>query len=128
MTKVAARGRVLALDGDLCFQNVVIAELEPAFEVLSCRNVPEALTVLGLPGEVRAVVADLHLGSGPGGINLLSYVRSLMPGCRRILLSGAADAGEVQTALDRGIAHVFIRKPWERGALLAAVGIRAGYE
>ena len=116
------RDRVLALDGDIFFRKAVAEELEPVFEVLSCRDVPEALTVLGLPGEVRAVVADLQLDSGPSGIDLLNYVRSLMPECRRILTSGAASGAEVEHALTRGVAHAVITKPWVRGDYLARLG------
>jgi response regulator RpfG family c-di-GMP phosphodiesterase len=67
-----------------------------------------------------AVVADLDLGPGPGGLELLEEARRRLRSCARILISGARPE-RVQPAIASGLVHDFVAKPWRPGQLLASV-------
>jgi DNA-binding NtrC family response regulator len=113
--------QVLVLDDDQLFRELVADELLGIFGVLACGTVQEALAALERNPDVVAVVADLRLDNGPSGAQLLSYVRRLLPGCRRVLVSGSAGADEVEEAIRKDSCQVFLHKPWGPGELLKAI-------
>lgn len=115
------RGKVLFIDDDQLFQQLAADELSAVFDVITCGSVEDALAALERALDLVAVVADLRLGTGASGAQLLAYVRRLLPRCRRILVSGSASADEVEEALTKAAAHLFLPKPWNPGQLMASI-------
>ncbi len=79
------------------------------YEVLTAHSAAQALAVLEAQ-HVDAIVSDQRMPRETG-ISLLRTVRDRWPDVVRILLSGAADADEVDGALRDGTVDCFLAKP-----------------
>ena len=71
---------------------------------------------------VDAVVSDYSMGEGEmSGLQLLERMRADHPQVLRVLLTGHADLHLALQALNRGVVHRFLTKPWEPRRLRAAI-------
>jgi two-component system, NtrC family, response regulator HupR/HoxA len=111
--------RVLVVDDLAAVRLAAVRELRVVFEVLQAASHAEAMAVLE-GHQVDGVVADLNLGPGPTGLDLLRQVRERWPAAVRILMSGNDNAA-IDAALADGTVATFLEKPWEPGAIKAAL-------
>jgi two-component system OmpR family response regulator len=93
--------RVLLLDDDDAARLTLAALLEDEFDVAEVSCLADARASLTNGTAFDLVLLDRHLGDGHG-IDLIPLVRSQLPRCKIIVVSGSAgqDDGEPATAAD----------------------------
>lgn len=98
-------------------------ELGPLFDVVPAATLDGALSALERPAlELRAVVSDLALhGDASAGIVLLQQARRRLPGCARILLTGALPPELAAAYVREGVVQRALAGPCRPGELLAAL-------
>ncbi|NMB76572.1 MAG: response regulator [Myxococcales bacterium] len=67
------------------------------------------------------VVISDYLMPGMDGVELLAEIRRRWPITRRVMLTGHADAGAIERAVNQGEIYRFLNKPWHPQQLLATV-------
>ncbi len=91
------------------------------YGLLTCNSGTDALALLEeSDNAIGVVVSDFRM-PGMNGIEFLSRVRALHPDTIRIVLSGYADAGMVQSAINQGEVYRFISKPWDDDELKTTI-------
>jgi len=113
--------RILIVDDEPLVRRAVTRALRSEFEIHAAESCEEALKIIDSSAPFDAVVADLSLGPGPDGIELLRAVRQRDPICARLLLSAWAELEVVTNAVSGGIAQRSVSKPWEPGELNRAI-------
>jgi CheY-like chemotaxis protein len=115
------RGRVLVMDDEplvLEMSGAVLRQL--GYAVTLSRSGAEAIVKyqIGLDTGTRfdAVILDLTVPGGPGGVETLARLREIDPGVRAILSSGYTDHPAVTNWASAGFA-AFIAKPYSLKAL-----------
>ncbi len=97
------------------------------FHVLTANSAADALATLE-NNAVDVIISDQRMPR-ESGVSLLGKVRERWPGVIRFLLSGAADAEEVDRAVAEGTVQLFLSKPVPgselRRHLVAALGSRS---
>jgi len=86
-----------------------------SYHLLQARNTREAFDLLALHG-ASVVISDLRMPD-LGGIEFLERVRRLYPEAVRIILSGRGDLETVSHAVNTGVVHKYVHKPWDDGEL-----------
>jgi DNA-binding NtrC family response regulator len=95
------------------------------FEVVTASSLKEAERALSEPsGSFEALVTDVMLGGNDRGTTLVPLARSRWPKIRVVVISGYAAEPEDTSAL-LGKRGAFLAKPFDRLALLTALGLRA---
>lgn len=90
--------------------------------VIATATPQEATTEMACDDETIAVaIVDLVL-PGASGTDFLRFLATEHPRVRRVVMSGAVPAEELRRALAAGIADAALDKPWDKEALVAAVG------
>lgn len=112
---------VLIVEDNPFIRKALDNELNSAFPVQVSENYAQAIICLKKPEHLIAVVSDLQMGLGPGGLELLEIVHQRAPSCKRILISGAIPNQEIANAIRNGIIHRFIAKPWKPGEVIMAI-------
>ena len=113
--------KALLVDDLATHGRLAYCELVRWFDVTVTGNAMEALILLE-EHRFDVVIAELNLGAGPNGIDVMRAVAETDPGARRVLMSKWLRAGR----LTRDAAHRFVLRPWPVGDLLAAaVGVQA---
>jgi signal transduction histidine kinase len=79
----------------------------------------EALAIAG-EAPLDVVVTDQRM-PGMSGVDLLEKLRRLRPDVAGIVLTGYADMGALESAINRAGAFRFLRKPWEPADILEAI-------
>lgn len=115
---------MLLVDDEPLVRKALIRELERDFELLEAGTCEEAKAILEKTPNIRAVVSDCHMGRGESGIDLLRHAAQAHPDLGRIVVSGSLEAAEGNRLVDDGVVHVFLKKPWNRCDLLAALRLR----
>jgi DNA-binding NarL/FixJ family response regulator len=98
----------------------VLAELDPAVEVVEADNAELAMAGLDASARVDLVLLDLVFPGGDGGLSLLAGVRNVRPEVPVVVLSGQDDPATVRQALDGG-AMGFISKRSATPVLVSAL-------
>jgi HD-like signal output (HDOD) protein/CheY-like chemotaxis protein len=76
---------------------------------------PDALEFIArVPADV--IISDLRMPVMMG-VEFLNHASGINPQAVRIMLSGYEDKGVVMNALSKALAHHYVLKPWEDGAL-----------
>jgi DNA-binding response OmpR family regulator len=120
-TDVSTARRALLVEDDDDVGGAFTKVLERAgFHVQRARSGTEAVAMLGSIGPVDAAVVDLVL-PGIGGLDVVRILRAAHPDCRIVAVTGLG-VPEVEAAFRTSGADVFLSKPVELTALLAAVG------
>jgi len=113
---------VLVVDDDVSMGRAIGREIMREFACREAHTFAEAFEVLVAEPCVGAVVSDLDLGGGPSGLDFLDVVRSRVPGCARILVTGSPLAeGDRSRLMGTGLAHHIVSKPWPPGAVRVLV-------
>ena len=116
----AARRCVLVVDDDDFVRKALARELA-GFEVVEAADYAQALRCLAERPDIGVVVADCDFGSGPNGIELMKQVSKLAPHVSRIMVSASVDESSGRALVAATVIRSFHSKPWEHGAVLAAV-------
>jgi response regulator RpfG family c-di-GMP phosphodiesterase len=93
--------------------------LRREFRVLKATNGAEGCRLMR-ENEVHIVMTDQRMPQ-ISGVELLSQVRLRYPQAVRLLFTGYADVEAIIAAINQGHVFRFIKKPWEREDLQAAV-------
>ncbi len=93
---------------------------EENYEVIGALDRQTALAECGTV-HVDAVVADMQLRR-ESGLALLDRIRGLMPGIKRILMSGAFESEEPFPVQIRGAVDAVLPKPFEASDLREILG------
>ena len=107
---------VICVDDDRGNLNALGRVLRPRFTVLLAANGEEALALLDETPDVAAVLADLRMPGLPGGA-LLARVAERRPECRRAVVTAYPDSDDLIAAINAGVLHYVITKPWKLGEL-----------
>jgi DNA-binding NarL/FixJ family response regulator len=102
----------------------VLAQLDPAIEVLEAGNCDDALTIAAREPDLALVLLDLRL-PGVSGLDGLEVLRERHPNVPVVVLSASEDRSEVMRALDLG-AMGFIPKTQPSKAMIAALRVVLG--
>lgn len=88
--------------------------------VISATSGKQALEVLQENEAPTIVISDFMMPE-MNGLELMRKIREKHPKSRRILLTGKADLATTLRALEDGIIHRYISKPWDSSRLLNTV-------
>jgi response regulator RpfG family c-di-GMP phosphodiesterase len=117
--------RVLLVDDHAGFLGSLRGLLGSRYEVLTASSGVQALATCQAHGPFALVVSDFAM-PGMTGVELLAELAERWPDTTRILLTGCADLGLAQEALERGAIFRYLTKPPQPPQLLADVA--AGVE
>lgn len=107
---------VICVDDDRSNLNALGRVLRSRFTVLLAADGEQALALLEQHPDTAAVLADLRMPGLPGG-ELLARVAERRPHCRRAVVTAYPDSDELITAINAGVLHYVITKPWKLGDL-----------
>ena len=96
-----------------------VLEDEERWRVHVAATGEEALAIAG-EAPLDVVVTDQRM-PGMSGVDLLERLRRLRPDVAGIVLTGYADMGALESAINRAGAFRFLRKPWEPADILEAI-------
>jgi CheY-like chemotaxis protein len=109
---VARLHRILLVDDETSVRTALHRSLEPeGYDVLEAGTAEAAIEVLR-ENAVDVVIAD-HCMPDMEGLELLDWCRTFCHDSMRVLLTGHAELGLALRAINGGIAHRFLLKPWD---------------
>lgn len=110
MSEPTSNLRVLVVDDEPMTGGAFRRTLASGYEVVTVTSAEEGIAKLE-QSQFCAVVSDTNLGSGMWGPEFLAQVAERWPGMGRVIMSGF-DSETAARALRSGVAHMFLRKPW----------------
>jgi CheY-like chemotaxis protein len=114
------RSLILVVDDEPLNRELLRRFLHRDHEVVEADGVDQALAVLeATQAPIRLIVCD-YLMPGRSGVELANEVRRRWPSIPVMLLTGFEGSDDVQDAVDQGLVHRLMTKPW-RGAQLRQV-------
>ncbi len=108
---------VLCVDDENSILDALERALKNYFKVLKCSHPQNALEMLRLHPEINVVLSDQRMPH-LSGLEFLEQVRSQYPKLARALLSGQVELEEISSAINKGLVHKFLLKPWENDQLI----------
>ncbi len=116
----AAKRTLLLLDDEPNILSALRRLFRPdGYHVLTANSANEAFALLSA-NEVQVVLSDQRMPE-MHGIEFLACVHEHYPDTVRMILSGYSDLVSVTQALERGVIHTFLTKPWNDEALRSDV-------
>ena len=114
------RGSVLVVDDDVAVGSAIRRTLRQ-FQVTYTQSTSGALACVAAGADFQAIVCDLHM-PGMSGMQFQEELRTIAPGLadRIVFVTGGAHTAEAAAFLER-TTNRYLEKPFERGALVAAV-------
>jgi two-component system, response regulator PdtaR len=82
---------------------------ESGFTVYEASNADEAIALLELHGDIRAVFTDIHMPGSMDGLKLAHYVRGRWPPVKLIITSGRARPRTEDMPIGSG----YVGKPYQ---------------
>jgi DNA-binding NtrC family response regulator len=111
---------ILVVDDDEAILDVLGGQVTLAgYEVHATTSAREALEGLRRT-RYAAIISDYKMPE-MCGLDLLASAREIQPAATRILVTGVLSLDTMTGAIESGLLHRFIAKPWARAELLAAV-------
>lgn len=89
------------------------------YECLFFDSANEFLQYSGI-GDVDLLITDIRMPN-TDGIELMKQVKQMHPEIIRVALSGYTDSRQILSALESGLAKLYIYKPWENDELLKII-------
>ena len=119
-TAAPGRARVLVIDDDAAVGSAIRRSLGQ-FQVTYAQSTSGALARVAAGADFQAIVCDLHM-PGMSGMQFQEELRTIAPGLadRIVFVTGGAHTAEAAAFLER-TTNRYLEKPFERGALVAAV-------
>lgn len=90
---------------------VLMARFQMRFRCSAAEHADAALQLLATR-PVAVLVSDQRM-PGRSGIDLCDLVRERWPDTRRVLLTAAAERESAIDAINRGVVHAYVDKPWD---------------
>ncbi|HEX6739944.1 MAG TPA: HD domain-containing phosphohydrolase [Vicinamibacteria bacterium] len=97
-----SRGRVLVVDDDVTFADIVSDVLREAGYEVTCEHSPLEAIAQASEGDFAAAVLDLVLPE-LGGLQLAERIRSVSPDTQILILTGHADLGSAIEGIQHGV-------------------------
>jgi two-component system NtrC family sensor kinase len=110
-------GRLLIVEDEENLLRALRRALRAAPYTLRTALDAEAALALLDDFQPEVVVSDFRL-PGMNGVDLLSQVKARLPHTQRILMTGQADQGDIEAAINRSEIFRFLPKPWGESQLL----------
>jgi DNA-binding NtrC family response regulator len=110
-----SRPAVLFVDDEAPNVELFRLQFKDRFRVLIAHSGDEALGLLAR-NDVAVLLSDERM-PGMSGVELLARVLERWPDVVRIIVSAYSDAPRLLAAMNRGHAHEYIVKPWDKGDL-----------
>jgi CheY-like chemotaxis protein len=85
--------------------------LRDGYKILMANGGPQALDILAT-SEIDVIISDQHM-PGMTGIDFLRLAKGLCPDSIRMTLSDLADLPFIVGAVNEGVVHKFLTKPWD---------------
>lgn len=120
MEQQAAAALLLYVEDEVLLQEVLIAALTDAgYEVLAVTTGDEGIeTLQSRSGELRGLITDINLGTGPDGWDVARRARELTSGLPVLYVSGASH----QDWTSKGVPDsVMIIKPFAPAQIVVAI-------
>jgi DNA-binding NtrC family response regulator len=117
-TAAAAPG-VLFVDDEASNVELFRLQFKGHFRVLTAGSGDEALALLGRE-DVAVLLSDERMPR-MSGVELLARVLERWPDVVRVIVSAYSDAPRLLAAMNRGHAHEYIVKPWDKADLLGCI-------
>jgi Response regulator containing CheY-like receiver, AAA-type ATPase, and DNA-binding domains len=115
---MALGNRVLLVEDDPDTREVMALLLAAAgYEVLTAREADEALQLIGEKPEIDVIVTDVNIGFGQDGVSMAEEIRRRGSRASIVVVSGDPEASCARL----GPTATFLRKPYDRRTLLAAI-------
>ncbi len=112
---------VLCLDDEAAVLDSLRRTLQPYFKVITTGDADEATqTLQDTSVDVHVVICDYSMPK-LRGTDFLTRIRDQHPDVARILLTGQIELDAVAAALNAGLVHKLILKPWDNDFLVCQV-------
>jgi CheY-like chemotaxis protein len=109
---------VLLVEDDPDTQEVMAMLLEAAgYAVLTARDATAGLRLIDEQPQVDVIVTDVNIGRGQDGIGMAQEIRRRGSNASIVVVSGDPEASGAKL----GPNAIFLRKPYDRHTLLAAI-------
>lgn len=113
----SSRLLVLIVEDEILIRMLLSEALRhEGYAVIEAANADEALLVLHASPNPDVLVTDVRMPGTVDGFQLAAYVRRTRPELKVIITSGHAGADGA-----RGLADVFLPKPYELGAIVGSI-------
>jgi DNA-binding response OmpR family regulator len=118
--EVPASALLLYVEDEVLIQEVLVSALtEAGYEVLAVTNGVEAIDALkGRSGELRGLITDINLGSGPDGWDVARQARELIGRLPVVYVSAASHEDWTSKGVPES---VMIAKPFAPAQIVVAV-------
>ena len=113
-------GKILCIDDEPGILDSLTRTLRRRFEVLTAGDIKTANEVIANNPDISVVISD-HILASERGLDFLAESRAQLPHASRVLLSGQVEMKSLERAINSGIIHKFILKPWENDQLLLQI-------
>lgn len=111
---------VLIVDDDVMISQAIARALRnETFEVRACSSAQEALEIFK-HSPIALVITDFQM-PGTSGLGLIRDLLKIRPDFKRMILSGFSDPGMIQSALESGEIHRYLKKPIDATQLKEAI-------
>jgi len=113
------RGAVLFVDDEPGNLELFRIQFDGAFEVRTAGGGDDALEILGRE-PIDVLLSDERM-PGMTGVDLLARAVTRWPDTVRVIVSAYSDSPRLLQAINRGHAHEYIVKPWDKAELAACI-------
>jgi CheY-like chemotaxis protein len=114
---------VLIVEDEFLLRAAAVESMQDAgFTVYEAGNADEAIALLELHGEIRAVFTDIHMPGSMDGLKLAHYVRGRWPPVKLIITSGLASPLATEMPVGCG----FLGKPYELQKVVDTLRVMIG--
>jgi len=110
---------VLFVDDEVHNLELFRLQFEGTFALRTASGGEQALAVMAREA-IGVLLADEHM-PGMTGVDLLSHAVSRWPDTVRVIVSAYSDPPRLLRAINRGHAHEYIVKPWDKAELMACM-------
>jgi two-component system cell cycle response regulator len=118
MTETKPLPKILCVDDEDSVLFSLERILKADFQIVKARSAEEGIDLLDKHRDVAIVLSDNRMPT-MGGLDFLAHVRSANPDAVRSLLTASVEISDFVRALNNGLVHRLILKPWENDYLHA---------
>jgi response regulator RpfG family c-di-GMP phosphodiesterase len=120
-----AKGKLLVIDDDKTFLKLLVKILEKAYELKSADSGEDGLIILEEGFKPNIIISD-QVMPVMNGSELLEKSIAFVPNAARIIITGHSSSKEIISAINKGKAFMYIKKPSTELDIFQAAHV--GYE